>query len=73
LAANDALLFARIVDAVLLVVGAGTADRDEVRRAKEQLDAVGTPNLGAVLNRFEPKLHRRSNPPYRGCYRRSHT
>jgi Mrp family chromosome partitioning ATPase len=71
LAANDALLFAGIVDAVLLVVGAGSADRGEVRRAKEQLDAIGTPNIGAVLNRFEPKLHGRSNQPYRGYYRRS--
>ena len=71
LAANDALLFASIVDAVLLVVGAGNANRDEVRRAKEQLDAIGTPNIGAVLNRFEPKVHGRSNQPYRGYYRRS--
>jgi capsular exopolysaccharide synthesis family protein len=69
LAANDALLFASIVDAVLLVVGAGSANRDEVRRAKEQLDAIGTPNIGAVLNRFEPKVHGRSNQPYRGYYR----
>jgi capsular exopolysaccharide synthesis family protein len=73
LAANDALLFAGIVDAVLLVVGAGSADRGEVRRAKEQLDAIGTPNIGAVLNRFEPKVHGRSNQPYRGYYRRSRT
>jgi polysaccharide biosynthesis transport protein len=73
LAANDALLFASIVDAVLLVVGAGSANRDEVRRAKEQLDASGTPNIGAVLNRFEPKVHGRSNQPYRGYYRRSRT
>lgn len=70
LAANDALLFASMVDAVLLVVGAGTAKRDEVRRAKEQLEAVGTPIIGAVLNRFEPKVHGRSNQPYRGYYRR---
>jgi polysaccharide biosynthesis transport protein len=73
LAANDALLFASMVDAVLLVVGAGSANRDEVRRAKEQLDAIGTPNIGAVLNRFEPKVHGRSNQPYRGYYRRSHS
>jgi len=73
LAANDALLFASIVDAVLLVVGAGNANLDEIRRAKEQLDAVGTPIIGAVLNRFEPKVHGRSNQPYRGYYRRSRT
>jgi polysaccharide biosynthesis transport protein len=73
LAANDALLLASIVDAVLLVVGAGSANLDEIRRAKEQLDAIGTPIIGAVLNRFEPKVHGRSNQPYRGYYRRSRT
>lgn len=71
LAVNDALLFASIVDAVLLVVGAGNANLDEIRRAKEQLDATGTPIIGAVLNRFEPKVHGRSNQPYSGYYRRS--
>jgi capsular exopolysaccharide synthesis family protein len=70
LAANDALLLAGMVDAVLLVVGAGSANLDEIRRAKEQLDAIGTPIIGAVLNRFEPKIHGRSNQPYRGYYRR---
>jgi capsular exopolysaccharide synthesis family protein len=71
LAVNDALLFASIVDAVLLVVGAGSANIGEVRRAKEQLEAIGAPSIGAVLNRFEPKLHGPSNQPYRGYYRRS--
>jgi capsular exopolysaccharide synthesis family protein len=71
LAANDALLFASIVDAVVLVVGAGSANLDQVRQAREQLEAVGTPIIGAVLNRFEPKVHGRSNQPYRGYYRRS--
>jgi capsular exopolysaccharide synthesis family protein len=71
LAANDALLFAGVVDAVLLVVGAGSANLDQVRQAKEQLGATGTPIIGAVLNRFQPKVHGRSNQPYRGYYRRS--
>ncbi len=73
LAANDALLFARIVDAALLVVGTGNANLDEIRRAKEQLGAVGTPILGAVLNRFEPKVHGPSKRPYSGYYRRTRT
>ncbi len=72
LAANDALRFASIVDAVLLVVGTGNANLDEIRRAKEQLDAIGTPIIGAVLNRFEPKVHGPSIRPYSGYYRRSH-
>lgn len=70
LAANDALLFASMVDAVLLVVGAGNANLDEIRRAKEQLNATGTPIVGAVLNRFKPKLHGPSYRPYSGYYRR---
>jgi capsular exopolysaccharide synthesis family protein len=69
LAANDALHFARIVDAVVLVVGTGHANLDGIRRAKEHLDAVDTPVLGIVLNRFEPKAHGPSNQPYRSYYR----
>jgi non-specific protein-tyrosine kinase len=68
LAANDALLLAGIVDGVLLVVGAGSADREEVRRAKEQLALIGTPLIGAVLNQFDPKVHGRPDQPYRGYY-----
>jgi capsular exopolysaccharide synthesis family protein len=68
LAVNDALLLCGIVDGVLLVVGAGSADRDEVRRAKEQLEPIGTPIIGAVLNQFDPKLHGRPNQPYLGYY-----
>ena len=68
LAANDALMLAGIVDGVLLVVGAGSADRDEVRRAKEQIEPVGTPLIGAVLNQFDPKLHGRPDRPYLGYY-----
>jgi Mrp family chromosome partitioning ATPase len=68
LAANDALLFAPIVDAVVLIVGTGNANLDGMRRAKEHLDATGTPIIGTVLNRFEPKVHGPSNQPYRGYY-----
>jgi Mrp family chromosome partitioning ATPase len=73
LAANDALLFAGMVDAVLLVIGAGSANVDEIKRAKELLDSIGTPIIGAVLNRFKPRLHGPSNRPYRGYYRRART
>jgi len=73
LAANDALLFARIVDAVVLVVGTGSANIDALQRAKGRLDAAGTPVLGAVLNRFEPKVHGPSSQPYSDYYRGSRT
>ena len=55
LAANDALLFAGTVDAVLLVVGAASANLDEIKRAKQLLESIGAPIIGAVPNRFEPK------------------
>jgi capsular exopolysaccharide synthesis family protein len=73
LAAKDALLLAGVVDTVLLVAGAGSARVEEVRRAKEQLDASGTPIIGVVLNRFEIKLHGRADRPYGGYYQRSST
>jgi capsular exopolysaccharide synthesis family protein len=73
LAANDALLFAGMVDAILLVVRAGSANLDEIKRAKELLESIGPPVIGAVLNRFKPNLHGSSNRPYAGYYRRSRT
>jgi capsular exopolysaccharide synthesis family protein len=72
LAAADALLLARIVDAVLLVIGAGSADRNEVRRVKEQLEQAGTPIIGAALNKFDEKLHGRSSQPYGAYYHSDH-
>jgi capsular exopolysaccharide synthesis family protein len=68
LAANDALLLAGIVDGILFVIDTEGTDREEVRRAREQLDLIGTPVLGAVLNRFDPKIHGKSSQPYRGYY-----
>lgn len=67
MAASDALLLAGIADGVLLVVGAGSAHRDEVRRAKEQIGQTGTPFIGAVLNQLDPKASGR--PGYRSYYR----
>lgn len=69
LAANDALLLAGIAEGVLLVVGAGTAHRDEVRKVKEQLRQIGTPLIGAVLNKFDPRIHGRPCQPYQSHYR----
>ena len=68
LAANDALLFASVVDAILLVIGAGSADRDEVLRVKQRLEPTGTPVIGAVLNSFDPKQHGQSHQPHHGYY-----
>lgn len=71
LAANDALLLARIVDAVLLVIGAGRADRDEVLQTKQLLEPAGVPIVGAVLNSFDPKEHGKSSQPH-GAYYSAH-
>jgi capsular exopolysaccharide synthesis family protein len=71
LAANDALLLAGIVDAVLLVVGTGKSYLHEIRKAKAQLDAIGTPIAGVVLNGFTSKVHGPSNRPYSGYYSRT--
>jgi non-specific protein-tyrosine kinase len=49
LAANDALLLASKVDAVLLVVRAGHARRDDVQAAKDRLQKVNARLIGAVL------------------------
>jgi polysaccharide biosynthesis transport protein len=66
LAASDALMLAGVVDGVILVVGAGRAHRDDVRRAKEQLQQIGTPLIGAVLNQFDRKIHGRPSQPNYG-------
>jgi polysaccharide biosynthesis transport protein len=68
LAVSDALLLAGLVDGVLLVVDAGAADRYEVRRAKQQLESIKTPIIGAVLNQFNPNIHGRPIQPYGAYY-----
>lgn len=68
LAVNDALLLTGIVDGIVLVVDMERADREEVRRAREQLELVGAPLMGVVLNRFNRKLHGLASQPYRSAY-----
>jgi capsular exopolysaccharide synthesis family protein len=68
LAAGDPLLLAGIADGVVLVVRAESANRDEVRRAKDRLHRIGTPLIGAVLNQYDPKIHYRPDQPYHGHY-----
>ena len=50
---SDAAVLSRRVDGVLLVVGAGTVKRDQARKAKAQLEAVGAPLLGVVVVNLE--------------------
>jgi capsular exopolysaccharide synthesis family protein len=56
LAAADASVLARIVDATIIVVRAGQTDQDEAQATIDQLTAVGGKVVGAVLNDPNTKL-----------------
>jgi len=47
---TDALVVARLADAVLLVIGPNSSTRASVTSARQQLDRVGARILGCVLN-----------------------
>lgn len=49
-AVADALILSRSVDGVIVVLKFGQTRRDQFRRAVDQLDAIGAPLLGCVLN-----------------------
>ncbi len=73
LAASDALLFATLVDSVLLVIGSGSANRHELLRSKELLEGTGAPILGGILNYFDLKNAGPSHQPHSGYYAGSQT
>lgn len=52
---TDAAVLSTIVDGALVVVGAGVAQREHVRRALESLEAVNGLVLGLILNRVRAK------------------
>jgi capsular exopolysaccharide synthesis family protein len=54
LAVSDALILASLVDAVLLVVDSEDSSKGAVRHAREELDDVAAPVIGAVLNKYDP-------------------
>jgi capsular exopolysaccharide synthesis family protein len=62
----DALALSPLVDGVLLVADAESTSRSAVVNAREQLDQVGAPLFGAVLNDFDPSKARAYN--YGGYY-----
>jgi len=49
-AVADAMILGQMMDGVLFVVKSGQTAREVVKRAKEQLDSINTPLLGAILN-----------------------
>lgn len=63
LAASEALPLTRIAAGVLLVVRAGSTDRENLRRATEQLRRTGTPIVGAALNQYGPEARERPDEP----------
>jgi capsular exopolysaccharide synthesis family protein len=65
LAVSDALLLSKLADGVLLAIGAGVADRGEVKRAKELLQGAGATIVGAALNSLDPKDQGRASQPHR--------
>jgi Mrp family chromosome partitioning ATPase len=52
---SDAKVLARYCDGIIMVVKAGSTHLEEMRRAKEQLDSVQAPIVGAVLNMLDVK------------------
>ncbi|KRF43256.1 cell shape-determining protein [Terrabacter sp. Soil811] len=52
---TDAAVLSTIVDSALVVVGAGVAQREHVRRALDSLEAVNGSVLGLILNRVKAK------------------
>ncbi|MGE0300954.1 polysaccharide biosynthesis tyrosine autokinase [Pseudonocardia sp.] len=56
---TDAAAVARQVDGVLLVVPYGGATRPQIRTARETLETVSAPLLGAVLTRTPAVKHRK--------------
>ena len=63
----DALALCPLVDGVLMVADAESTSRSAVTNAREQLDQVGAPLFGAVLNDFDPSKAR-AYPYYCGYY-----
>lgn len=68
LAVSDPLLIAPRVDGVILVIGAGVVTEREARRTKAALEGAGGRLAGAVMNRFEEKVHGPGYHPYSSYY-----
>ena len=58
LAVTDSILLSRLVDGIIIVVGAGATNRDGVGRAVEQLKEVDARIIGSVINNLNVKKER---------------
>ena len=68
LSVSDSLWLVRHVDGVVLVLGTGCTTERDARRAKQRIEEAGGRLLGAVLNRFDEKLHGPEFHPYHSYY-----
>jgi capsular exopolysaccharide synthesis family protein len=68
LAVSDSLWLVRHVDGVVLVLCTGRTTERDASRAKQRIEDVGGRLLGAVLNRFDEKLHGPEFHPYHSYY-----
>jgi tyrosine-protein kinase Etk/Wzc len=55
LVAADAVLLAKRVDAVVMIVSAENTDRRAIEQARRALEAVGHPVTGLIVNRFDER------------------
>lgn len=62
---TDAVIISTYADGCIFVVGAGDADIEMVKMAKERLESVGANILGVVLNKFDASV---SNAYYNYYY-----
>jgi capsular exopolysaccharide synthesis family protein len=68
LSVSDSLWLVRHVDGVVLVMNTGRTTERDARRAKQRIEDAGGHVLGAVLNRFDEKLHGPEFHPYHAYY-----
>ncbi len=68
LAVPDALLLSRTVDGTLFVLRPGIVSEKEAGESRARIQHSGCHVVGAVLNRFDPKLHGAGYMPYNDDY-----
>ena len=61
---DDAVVFGRMADGIILVVGRGVADKKELEEASTSLKEADVPILGFVLNYADEKKHSGKNGNY---------
>lgn len=68
LAVSDALVLSRTADGTLFVMRPGTVSEKESCESRSRIQEAGCHVLGAVLNRFDAKLHGAGRMPYNEYY-----